>query len=162
MKTFSLFSCWPSCSLSAFGLCSPRSGRLDIRLGERLGHRLGTAFLSRVFHQPWFFRASRCGGFGRAPWGPRPLQEALTQGVVLALLDAVMALSTLALMLAYAPTLTAVTVLALALYSGVLMALPPAPPPGGGHPLLTGVEMEARFLGTFAELGSGSGGAPAG
>ena len=68
-----------------------------------------------------------------------------------------MALSTLALMLAYAPTLTAVTVLALALYSGVLMALRPWLRRQAEATLLTGVEMERRVsLGPLPGFGQRS------
>jgi ATP-binding cassette subfamily B protein RaxB len=124
-----------------------------LRLGERLGHRLGTAFLSRVFHQPLaFFEHRDAADLGARLGALGPLREALTQGVVLAVLDAFMALSTLALMLAYAPALTAVTVVALLLYGGVLLALRPRLRRQAEASLLTGVEMEARFLGTFAGL----------
>ena len=128
-------------------------GEWMLRFGERLGHRLGMALLSRVFHQPLaFFEHRDAADLGARLGALTPLREALTQGVVMACLDALMAISTLALMLAYAPLLSSVTVAALALYGITLWVLRPRLRRQAEQSLLAGVEAEARFLSIFPGL----------
>ncbi|MEE4361985.1 MAG: peptidase domain-containing ABC transporter [Pseudomonadales bacterium] len=93
-------------------------GRLVLHLGESIGFQMQGNLLRHLLRLPigWFERrhlgdiVSRFGSLA-------PVQALLTEGCVIALVDGVMALTTLGMMLLYAPALTAVVLVALLAYA---------------------------------------------
>ena len=93
-------------------------GRLVLHVGAMVGYQMTANLLHHLLRLPsdWFARrhlgdiVSRFGSLG-------PVQGLLTQGFAVALVDGVMALTTLAMMIAYSGTLTAIVCGALGLYA---------------------------------------------
>ena len=93
-------------------------GRLVLHAGEAIGFQMGSNLLHHLLRLPlpWFERrhlgdiVSRFGSLA-------PVQGLLTEGFAVALVDGLMAFTTLAVMLLYSPRLTLIVLLALAMYA---------------------------------------------
>ncbi|HEX8480819.1 MAG TPA: peptidase domain-containing ABC transporter [Allosphingosinicella sp.] len=88
--------------------------------GTSLGYGVAANIARRLFRLPvsWFEKR-HVGDILSRFQSVGPIQEALTQGAVAAMIDGVFALFTLALMFFYSPTLALVGLCAFALYAGV-------------------------------------------
>lgn len=92
-------------------------------LGTQLSYQVVVNLFRHMMRLPlpWFERR-HVGDVISRFGSTQPIVAMLTQGVMAALLDGVMALMTLCLMLLYSPMLTAIAVVALALYLGLRLA----------------------------------------
>jgi ATP-binding cassette, subfamily B, bacterial CvaB/MchF/RaxB len=88
--------------------------------GTSLGYGVAANIARRLFRLPisWFEKR-HVGDILSRFQSVSPIQEALTQGAVAAMIDGVFAIFTLALMFFYSPTLALVALCAFALYAGV-------------------------------------------
>lgn len=102
-------------------------GRLVLHAGQAIGFQMASNLLHHLLRLPlpWFERrhlgdvVSRFGSLA-------PVQDLITQGFATALVDGLMACTTLAMMLLYSPRLTLVVLAALALYALLRLALLPS------------------------------------
>jgi len=85
--------------------------------GTSLGYALSVNIVRRLFRLPidWFAKRQVGDVLSRFQ-SVAPIQQMLTTGAVAAVLDGVLAIFTLALMFFYSPTLTAISLVAFALY----------------------------------------------
>lgn len=98
-----------------------------LQLGQAMSFQMVGNVLHHLLRLPTEFFEKRIVGDILSRMGSvRPIQEALTQSVVTALIDGVMAVATAALMLAYSPKLGAIVIGTVALYFCVTLALYPA------------------------------------
>ncbi|MCC6563034.1 MAG: peptidase domain-containing ABC transporter [Xanthomonadales bacterium] len=88
-------------------------------LGSALNLQLGANVMRHLLRLPLeFFQKRQVGDLQSRVNALNPVRETLTGGLIEGVVDGVMALSTLALMLAYSPRLCAVAVAATLLYAG--------------------------------------------
>lgn len=125
-------------------------GRLVMHAGEAIGFQMGSNLLHHLLRLPlpWFERrhlgdiVSRFGSLA-------PVQGLLTEGFAVALVDGLMALTTLAVMLLYSPQLTAVVLSALLLYGLLRLATLPVLRRREQALIAAGAEEETAFLETL-------------
>ena len=125
-------------------------GRLVMHAGEAIGFQMGSNLLHHLLRLPlpWFERrhlgdiVSRFGSLA-------PVQGLLTEGFAVALVDGLMAFTTLAIMLLYSPQLTAVVLLALLLYGLLRLATLPLLRRREQALIAAGAEEETAFLETL-------------
>ena len=93
-------------------------GFVLLSTGTLMGYELGANLARRLFRLPvtWFERR-HVGDMLSRFQSVRPIQDALTQGLVAALVDGVLALLTFALMLWYSALLSAIALTAFVLYA---------------------------------------------
>ncbi|MCC5872891.1 MAG: peptidase domain-containing ABC transporter [Gammaproteobacteria bacterium] len=125
-------------------------GRLVLHAGEAIGFQMGSNLLHHLLRLPlpWFERrhlgdiVSRFGSLA-------PVQGLLTEGFAVALVDGLMAVTTLAIMLLYSPQLTAVVLLALLIYGLLRLATLPVLRRRQQALIAAGAEEETAFLETL-------------
>lgn len=125
-------------------------GRLVMHAGEAIGFQMGSNLLHHLLRLPlpWFERrhlgdiVSRFGSLA-------PVHGLLTEGFAVALVDGLMAFTTLAIMLLYSPQLTAVVLLALLLYGLLRLATLPVLRRREQALIAAGAEEETAFLETL-------------
>ncbi|MCC5887910.1 MAG: peptidase domain-containing ABC transporter [Gammaproteobacteria bacterium] len=125
-------------------------GRLVMHAGEAIGFQMGSNLLHHLLRLPlpWFERrhlgdiVSRFGSLA-------PVQGLLTEGFAVALVDGLMAFTTLIIMLLYSPKLTAVVLLALLLYGLLRLATLPLLRRRQQALIAAGAEEETAFLETL-------------
>lgn len=125
-------------------------GRLVLHAGEAIGFQMGSNLLYHLLRLPlpWFERrhlgdiVSRFGSLA-------PVQGLLTEGFAVALVDGLMAFTTLLIMFWYSPTLTAVVLLALLLYALLRLASLPALRRRQQALISAAADEEAAFLETL-------------
>ena len=128
-------------------------GRLVLHAGEAMGFQMGSNLLHHLLRLPlpWFERrhlgdiVSRFGSLG-------PVQGLLTEGFAVALVDGLMAVTTLAMMLFYSPALTAVVLLALALYALLRLATLPLLRRRQQAQIAAGADEQTAFLETLRSV----------
>jgi len=97
-----------------------------LHLGQSMGYQMIGNVLHHLLRLPTDFFEKRIVGDILSRMGSvRPVQQALTQSVVTALIDGVMAVATAVLLFAYSPTLGAIVVGSVLLYFSVVLALFP-------------------------------------
>ncbi|HSG87685.1 MAG TPA: peptidase domain-containing ABC transporter [Pseudomonadales bacterium] len=125
-------------------------GRLVLHAGEAIGFQMASNLLHHLLRLPlpWFERrhlgdvVSRFGSLA-------PVQGLLTEGFAVALVDGLMAMTTLAMMLLYSPILTGVVLLALLLYAIVRLGTLPAVRRRQQATIVAAADEETTFLETL-------------
>lgn len=101
-------------------------GWVILLLGQTMGYQMIGNVLHHLLRLPADFFEKRIVGDILSRMGSvRPIQEALTQSVVTALIDGVMAIATAVLLVTYNPLLGTVVIGSVLLYFGVVLALFP-------------------------------------
>ncbi len=97
-----------------------------LQLGQSMGFQMIGNVLHHLLRLPTDFFEKRIVGDILSRMGSiRPIQQALTQSVVTAMIDGVMAVATAAVLFAYSPLLGTIVVGSVILYFGVVMSLYP-------------------------------------
>jgi ATP-binding cassette, subfamily B, bacterial CvaB/MchF/RaxB len=97
-----------------------------LQIGQSMGFQMVGNVLHHLLRLPTsFFEKRMVGDILSRMASIRPVQEALTQSVVTALIDGVMALLIAALLLAYSPLICSIVVGSVLLYFGVVLMLYP-------------------------------------
>lgn len=97
-----------------------------LQLGQAMSFQLTGNVLRHLLRLPAEFFEKRIVGDILSRMGAvRPIQEALTQSAVTALIDGVMLIATAVLLMIYSPLLGTLVLVSLLLYAGVVMALYP-------------------------------------
>ena len=125
-------------------------GRLVLHAGEAIGFQMSSNLLHHLLRLPmgWFDRrhlgdvVSRFGSLA-------PVQGLLTEGFAMALVDGLMALTTLAMLLLYSGTLTLVVLGALCCYAGLRLATLAAVRRRQQATIIAGADEETVFLETL-------------